>query len=303
MNKSKLPMKIENKSIVDISKKIGYKTARILGGVISTVGMASLFGLSLTTVPVLSIPAFIASVYSAQYLLNNTMYKSYKDLAFVTGKHDGNVKIYQDITRIDMIRKILNLSNIDKAAFMQLNIIAGMTKVSNVDNKGNDVIYETDTHGINRKTFKKLEELGYLKDYEEKLWKKSRIILPKLAFGNLKDLNKKVDIYNIKFKLTEKKIDINDTKLQKSFPMIFGRKGIISNQGYNLITETDGSLTIDYNAKELYKKQVSLQQNSRQKLYNELRRGVPSLEEQKKYAQQILSSKKEKRVEDRNLDR
>ena len=188
MENSNLPMKVGDKSLTKNLKRIGIKTAKILGSSAAIVGFLGAFGLSVAFAPVLTIPSAIAVGVSAQKLLNNTKYKSYKDLAFVTREHNGKVTIGEDITRLDLTTKMRNMSNIEKVAFMQLQTLVGLTKFDAKDKNGEDLTFETKTHGINQKTFKKLQELGYIKDYEESFYKESHLLLPKLAFLNFRGI-------------------------------------------------------------------------------------------------------------------
>lgn len=122
------------------------------------------------------------SLYATQKFLNNTLYKSYKDLAFIARKVKGNVKIYQDVVRPDLFSKLKGLDTREKLGFLQLQALVGMTKFDAVDKKGRPITLETDSHGIIRKTFQALSELGYLQNYEEKYVKDSSLIMEKLAF-------------------------------------------------------------------------------------------------------------------------
>ena len=114
-----------------------------------------------------------------------------------------------------------SMNNGEKAAFMQLQAIIGVSKFKPYNSKGEEHTFQTFSHRINQKTFRKLRDLGYIKDYEDKFWKKKRIALAKLGFGNPKDAMKKEDIYDIRFKLTGKPMDLEDPELRRYFPMVF----------------------------------------------------------------------------------
>lgn len=148
MDNSNLPMKVGEKSLTKDLKKAGIKTAKILGSLTATLGFSGALFLSVAVAPVLAIPSVIGVGISAQKLLNNTMYKSYKDLAFVTKESKGNTKIAQDITRVDLTSKMKNMNNIEKVAFMQLQTLVGLTKFNAKDKNGQDMAFETDTHGL-----------------------------------------------------------------------------------------------------------------------------------------------------------
>ena len=75
--------------------------------------------------PVLSIPSIIGLTYTGQKLLNNTIYKGYKDLAFVTKKSNNKVKIFQDWTRNDITRPIKNYT--DKSPHRAFGVVENPT--------------------------------------------------------------------------------------------------------------------------------------------------------------------------------
>jgi len=205
MEKSNLPVPVEKnlpakvkKGFVKVGKVVGYSAA-----------MFGMLGVGVAF-PILLAPATIGALYPAQKLLNETLYKAYPDLAFVLKKHGKNMKIYQDIVRPDILSEMKGLSDIEKAGFLQLQAIVGLSKESGFDKKGNPITYETDTHGVVQKTFRKLRDLGYIENYEETFLKNSHLILPKLAFGNTEALKKKSEVFNIKFQRTDKPIDFSD---------------------------------------------------------------------------------------------
>ncbi len=269
MDKSNLPVVMGERNLTQTLKKSGIKAIKIAASSLGLLAFSAGFAASTIAMPVLAVPSMIAAIFSAQKLLNNTKYKSYKDLAFITGKHNGKTKIYQDVTRVDLTAKMKGMANIEKIAFMQLQTIIGLTKFNQLDKKGNEIIFETDSHRVNQKTFRKLQELGYIKEYDERFLRDSRLILPKLAFGNVKGFKNKTGMYRINFKLTGKPLELEDKDLRRYFPMVFGEQnGIIAKCGYNFIKESDGSLTIDYKPQTPYierkifpvKRQKSLQE-------------------------------------------
>ena len=185
--------------------------------------------------PILALPAVVGVAYTGQKLLNNTMYKSHKDLALITKEGKNGTKIYQDPFRIDILKTVSKLTDVEKAGFLQMQTILGIGRLDNLDKKGYKKQYETDTHGIVRKTLKDLCKLGYIQNYKEEYIKQSSLIFPKLAFGNVKSLREKKNLYNVRFELGEKKLDIEDEKLRRTFPLIFNKKnGILSKYGYSI---------------------------------------------------------------------
>ena len=284
MENNNLPVKVGERRLTEKAKALGKRTGKILASGIVSLGFDIGIVASVMFAPYLTIPAMVGSVFCTQKFLNQTYFRSYKDLAFIVAKNKGREKIYQDVTRLDLTNKMKGFTNVEKAAFMQLQAIIGFTKFKAVDKKGREVTFETDTHGINQKTFRKLQELGYLKDYEEKFLKSSRLLLPKLAFGNTHEFNKKVKIYNVKFKMTGKPLDLENEDLRRYFPMVFGEKnGIVANKGYNFIREADGSLTIDYSPEVAYIQRKTFPIYQKKTMKEELKEGAPTLEEQKQH--------------------
>lgn len=255
MKSNNLPVKVENKSIIDKIKNSGIKTLKVLGTGAMSLGFLGAVGLSTLYNPLFLIPSIVGAGFSIQKFFNNTVYKSYKDLVFIARNNHGNIKIVQDLTRFDLTRKIKKLSNIDKLAYMQLQLLVGLTKMNDLKLNNNEPVIETLSHGVNQKTFKKLEELGYIKDYVEEFKKNSAVTmgLSKIAFGNFRELTKKEKFYNIKFKLTDKKIDFEDKNLRKNFPMVFSeRRGIIAKLGLDFKFDKNGAIVIDYNSQNEY---------------------------------------------------
>lgn len=204
---------------------------------------------SMAFMPALALPMLGLSLYTAQKFLNETMYTSYKDLAFIVRKKGQNMKIYQDAVRPDLFREIQKLDSREKLGFLQLQALVGLTKFDGLNKNGNPITLETDSHGPIRKAFQTLAELGYLQNYEESHLKQSRLIIPKLAFANT-DIRKKVDIYNMKFQRTDKEIDFEDEKLRRMFPMVFAKRGLIAKKGYNITRDENGAYTIEYHKKK-----------------------------------------------------
>lgn len=303
MNENNLPVKVGKKDIINSIKNTGMKTLKILSSSLGVAVFSTAAVASAVMLPILIVPSVIGGFFSAQALLNNTINRSFKDLVFITSKHKGNTKIYQDVTRVDLTSKMKGFSNAEKAAFMQMQTIIELSKFPVHDRKGKEIIYEIDTHGINQATFRKLQELGYIRDYEEEFLKDTRLILPKIAFGNFKKLNEKVKMYNIKFKLTGKPIDLEDENLRRYFPMVFSEKsGIIVKKGYSFVRKDDGSITIDYNPKSPYIQRKSSIDTETKTLTEELKKGVPSLQEQKDLSRKIMNGVEKEGKKDNEIE-
>ena len=229
-NNLPIPITKNNKISKKIKKTIA-KTGKIAGYSLTLLGITAVG----VTMPILALPAVVGVAYTGQKLLNNTMYKSHKDLALITKEGKNGTKIYQDPFRIDILKTVSKLTDVEKAGFLQMQTILGIGRLDNLDKKGYKKQYETDTHGIVRKTLKDLCKLGYIQNYKEEYIKQSSLIFPKLAFGNVKSLREKNNLYNVRFKLGEKKLDIEDEKLRRTFPLIFNKKnGILSKYGYSI---------------------------------------------------------------------
>ena len=229
-NNLPIPITKNNKISKKIKKTIA-KTGKIAGYSLALLGITAVG----VTMPILALPAVVGVAYTGQKLLNNTMYKSHKDLALITKEGKNSTKIYQDPFRIDILKTVSKLTDVEKAGFLQMQTILGIGRLDNLDKKGYKKQYETDTHGIVRKTLKDLCKLGYIQNYKEEYIKQSSLIFPKLAFGNVKSLREKKNLNNIRFELGEKKLDIEDEKLRRTFPLIFNKKnGILSKYGYSI---------------------------------------------------------------------
>ncbi len=234
--------------------------------------------------PPLAIPLAAIELYAAQTVLNNTKYKSFKDLAFVAGKKGKNIKIYQDVVRPDISKQIIGLDKREKLGFLQLQALVGMTKFDELDRKGNPQTIETDSHGIIRNTFQKLNELGYLQNYTERHIKDSRLIMPKLAFANT-EINKKVPIYNMTFQKSSRQIDFEDPSFRRMFPLVFSKRGILAKRGYTLEKDEEGRIVINYGKGKPKEREPIVQEKTD---FRERIREEESLESQKQKIEQFM---------------
>lgn len=273
---NQLPVPVKHNLPTQIKHTL-KKAGKIAGYTLGLTGLCAI----VVVIPPLAVPALITAMYPSQKLLNETLYTSYPDLAFILKKHGKKQKIYQDIVRPDILKELRGLTNIEKAGFLQLQAIVGMSKASGKDKNGNPITFETDSHGIIQKAFQTLVKLGYIDNYQETYLKESRLIFPKLAFGNLKGLKDKKAVYNIQFQRTDKPIDMEDAKLRRLFPAIFSkRRGLLAKRDYQIVQNPDGTLSIDYHPKQKEGETETKQDAFRQTLQE----GMPSLEEQKAYS-------------------
>lgn len=86
-------------------------------------------GSSALYAPIFTIPAVAVGLYAAQKFANNTIYKSYKDLAFVVKRKGKNMKIYQDAVRPDLLREMAGLDKREKYGFLQLQALVRNVKI------------------------------------------------------------------------------------------------------------------------------------------------------------------------------
>lgn len=175
---------------------------------------------------------------------------------------------------------------------MQLQTIIGISKFKRHDAKGEILNFSTTTHGVNIKTFEKLQELGYIDNLQKEFYKNRSIPIESLAFGNWKNLFQKKDFYKINFNRTDKVVDLEDEKLKKTFGLVFNsKKGIISKNGYHFRQKDTGELEIDYKAKEIPMDNSDSAKEKRGELQRRIQKGAPSLTEQKANANRLINNK------------
>ena len=241
---SNLPVKSNGNLPAKIKSSI-KKSAKILG---YSAGVLALAGVAVFA-PVLAIPSVLCMGYGVQKIFNSTVYKSYPDLALLARHSGKNIKIVQDAFRPDLLKHLLKLPNREKAGFMQLQTLVGLSKMPYLDENGVPFSFETDSHGVIRKSLMNLQKLGYIQNYQASFLKNSHLIAPKLAVGNFKGIKDTVEMYHINFDRTDKPIDLYDKNLQKSFPLVFSKKsGLFAKNNFDLIKNDDGSFSVDYNS-------------------------------------------------------
>lgn len=187
----------------------------------------------------------------------NIHYKLEPSLMFVSRKKDGEIQISQDI-RLNLAKNMNGYNVSEKAGMMALQTLVGFSRYKeNLKNshyelgKNGERIYlqkiSIVTHGVNLKTLKMLEDLGYIKiDSMEDKFKQTLVekalgmekrglrkllILEKIGFRNYKDLktifkagttrdkatleSMRKTFQKVTFRLTDKKIDFEE--LYKKF--------------------------------------------------------------------------------------
>jgi len=281
-NKNNLPIEVKNNLPAKI-KTAGLKALKITGLSLATLGLGLSIGATAVIAPYLTIPAIAGFTYAGHKLYNNTRAKSYKDLAFVIKRQGSNIKIFQDFLRPDILKEVSKLNLREKLGFMQLQAIVGISKFTSQNFKGENPTFETDTHSILQKTFKSLDNLGYINNYIETFKKTSNLIGPKLAMGNFKNLAEKTDFYNVQFNISNKKFDLNDENLRKAFPLVFSEKHGLLNK-YNLVKNYDGSFEIDYKPEKSFN-EIQKTENNDNTFRENIQKNSPTLQEQKEFVE------------------
>lgn len=296
---SNLPVKSNGNLPVKIKSSI-KKSAKILG--YSAVVLA-LAGVAVFA-PVLAIPSVLGMGYGVQKILNSTVYKSYPDLALLARHSGKNIKIVQDAFKPDLLKHLLKLPNREKAGFMQLQTLVGLSKMPYLDENGVPFSFETDSHGVIRKSLMNLQKLGYIQNYQESFLKNSHLIAPKLAVGNFKGIKDTVEMYHINFDRTDKPIDLYDKNLQKSFPLVFSKKsGLFAKNNFDLIKNDDGSFSVDYNSDHSFIHPEPSVKNSN--FLSDIQSNTPSYEKQAEIAMNFVDKNNEsqKVIDEKNNER
>lgn len=280
------------------TKETLQKIGKISKHTLLALGFEAAAMVSYVFFPIALPPTVAGFVYHAQKVINNTVYKSEKDLAFITRKGRNNtIKIFQDWTRNDIAKEIKNFSDIEKAAFLELQAIIGVSRMQPKNKNGETIQYATRSHGPVRKAFKKLAELGYIENYQEEFDGKSRIVLPKLAFRNLKGLKEKQDMYHISFNATGKEMDVSDPFFQRKFLVLFGKNGFISKRGYEIMPDGKGGLTYKVSPKTLVISPKKLRNPLKRKLRGE---ELPSYEQQAENSRKFTEEESQKDGKDKD---
>lgn len=184
--------------------------------------------------------------------IQNTLYKTEPSLMFISRKRNGERQIFQD-TRINLATKMKDYNVTEKAGMMGLQTLVGFSRYKEnlkgadyeIGEDGEKIYcqkFSTVTHGINLKTLKMIEDLGYIKidQVEEKFRKniidgilgreprglRKLLIAEKLGFRNYGDLKKiaistlkgdketlesmKKNFSKVTFRLTDKQIDFDE---------------------------------------------------------------------------------------------
>lgn len=260
-NSSNLPVKVKEKGVLanhpalarttDALRRIG----KIAGaGVITIAGMGLL---SSSIVPV-SIVGLGVLIGGASRVAQNINMKTEPNLLFGAKKVKDEISIFQDPLNMNLMSRMVGYDEMERMSMMGLQTLVGLSRYKEilkdtpfeVDEKGQKIYsqkFSTVTHGINLRSLKYLEDLGYVKvdsidskfegkTIDEKLTArkgkdgvvKSYLLFEKIGFGNWKgaraaisamvsgdekqkDANKKV-MEKATFRLTDKPLDFDEIK-------------------------------------------------------------------------------------------
>ena len=117
-----------------------------------------------------------------------------------------NGKITQDTLRhpLKFLKILGNKNKKDLLIYEEFNMFKQLKRS---DSKGNIINYNTLSQGLTVKLLKDLKRLGYIENLEYIKSKKSNLFFEKLLIGNNSKSKNKKNMYNITFKVTDKKID------------------------------------------------------------------------------------------------
>jgi hypothetical protein len=230
-NKNYLPIEVKNTGLIkspNTSDRV-KRALKIAGGVGVGVLGGIIGGASvLIPIPALATTAsaigFATTVYGLSGSVINAAFRRDKDLMFEARKKlDGRYYFFQ---KVDSLKYARGLTPYEVAGLMTLNTVVGLARYQGVlehkmafEENGKNVYkpgFATKTHSINIKNFKVLEELGYISIDEEKPAGSTKLFVEKMTVGNTKGLREsfkkkqKVDLTLIKFKITDKKINLID---------------------------------------------------------------------------------------------
>ena len=230
-NKNYLPIEVKNTGLIkspNTSDRV-KRALKIAGGFgVGVIGVVMGGVSTLIPIPALATAAsaagFATTVYGLSGSVINAAFRRDKDLMFeARKKFDGRYYLFQ---KVDSLKYARGLTPYEIAGLMTLNTIVGLARYQGMlehrmafQENGKNVYkpgFATKTHSINVKNFKILNDLGYISIDEEKSAGKSNLLIEKMTVGNTRGLREsikkkeKVDMTLIKFKITDKKINLID---------------------------------------------------------------------------------------------
>jgi len=303
MSQENLPIKLKNNQLA-INKRNNKRTIngmKRIGKIVLSSGIAIL---GLSSIPIggpVAIAGFGLYMTSAVNAGMDIVYKKTNENSmFVQRKNaKGEIYISQSLKDFKAFKKMKGFNAYEKGAMMGLQLITELQSIKQqFEDKGtiteksrdgeNNVypqIYSTTTHGVNIDTMEALEKLGYIQIEKKEPKDKSNLFLAKLGFGQYKeakealfskDDSKKVQMYDITLKVTDKSIDFEE--IYKSYLDLKGtreksekttsikRIGIIletlRKRNIDIVKNDIGETVIDYNAQESFASRVKREQTN-----------------------------------------
>lgn len=256
---SNLPVEVKNNLPIEQKRtnKRRIEGAKRVGKIMLNAGMA---GAGLALMSTISGPVaatigtgmwFIGGINAGQ----NILLKKQKDSMFATMRNiKGEIYLAQDSTNLRAFQKLKGLFPEEKAAVMGLELFVGLQnyqqqfkdtnkKAEPARESENNVysqVFSTCTHGVNIKTMEALEKLGYLQIESKEPKRKSNLIFEKLGFKQYKEVKETLlaqmsfdkekikehqkQVYEIKFKITDKPFDLDE--IYKQYLEVKDTKGI-----------------------------------------------------------------------------
>jgi len=304
MNEDNLPMELKNRQLA-VTQRTNKRTIegiKRVGKILLSAGVAT-SGLAITALggPVASAIGFGVYLGGAVNAGVDLIYKKVDpNSMFVQRKlANGEIKISQSLKDIKSFQKMKGFNNYEKGAMMGLELLVELQSIKQqLEDKGvateqardevGDVypqVYSTITHGVNIDTIEALEKLGYLQIERKEPNGKSRLFFEKLGFRRFKDAmkslvskdeSKKVEMYDIALKVTDKAIDFEE--IYKSYLELKGTKdkskkiisikriGVIlealRNKNIDIVKNEIGETIIDYKAQESFAKRIKREQTN-----------------------------------------
>ena len=112
-------------------------------------------------------------------------------------------RIYQNSTAHPL--KMLSIARDEnKAKRFEEEALTMFTQLNNTNKIGEEMTYRTKSQPMTLFLLRMLQKNGYITNLESKKAEKKRLVFEKLFMGNLKDIGKKTQMYNISFNLTDK---------------------------------------------------------------------------------------------------
>ncbi len=112
-------------------------------------------------------------------------------------------RIYQNSTAHPL--KMLSIARDEnKAKRFEEEALTMFTQLNNTNKKGEEMTYKTKSQPMTLFLLRMLQKNGYITNLESKKAEKKRLFFEKLFMGNLKDITKKTQMYDISFNLTDK---------------------------------------------------------------------------------------------------